>query len=184
MIRGDKLIVLILYIIISTLIITSVFAIEETPDSNVNTQTTDTDVSSGIPSSPITNLPQSESQTDIISQKAANWLEENTAEQSGIFDQSLSVIAMVSAGKTDVSKYVKNIKDAQDSEAGCWPKTKCKVKDTSLATIAMYVTGQTEEMQKGIEWLKTAGSVNPAIGEWWIVIKSISGEGECSISFE
>ena len=80
MIRGDKLIVLILYIIISTLIITSVFAIEETPDSNVNTQTTDTDVSSGIPSSPITNLPQSESQTDIISQKAANWLEENTAE--------------------------------------------------------------------------------------------------------
>ena len=182
--RGDSLRAIILCIILTLSLLSYAFAVEED-----NLETTDSGATEdGLDSQE--NLDNSfsnvlEATSDTTSQKAAQWLSEQTSEEpTGIFDQSLAILAILSAGETDVSKYVENIKNAQDIEQGCWPSGGCKVKDTALATMAMYYSGQTTEAEMGIEWLKLSRSVNPAVGEWWIVIKATSGQGECSITWD
>ncbi len=170
MIRGGKTLVLVtlFILIISTLNIA--LAIEE-------------DAPTDSPSDTFTDTAPVETPQEDKTTKAATWLQNTTKDTAGVFEQSLAIIAMLTAGRTDISEHVQNLKEAKDI-ANCWPKGRCKIKETAVATLAMRLAGQTEEAEKGIEWLKTAKSVNPTTGEWWIVIKAPSGQGSCDISYQ
>ena len=119
-------------------------------------------------------------------QLSYQWLLNKTTDNTnGVSDDSLAIIALLGSGNLDLTQLVDRLKNKMDKNVGCWPNNGCKVKDTSLATLAMYAAGQDEEAIAGIKWLKEARIPGLRGGEgWWLVIKGSSGDGSCIISYK
>lgn len=112
------------------------------------------------------------------------WLFNKTTINIGtVADDSLAVIALLGSGQ-DVSQLIDRIKTRMDKSSGCWPKNGCKVKDTSLATLAMHLSEQDEEAEAGVKWLKNSRIAGLKGGEWWLVIKGNVNEGSCAVSYK
>lgn len=97
--------------------------------------------------------------------------------------RSLSTIALIGGGLESgkLSGLIGEIKKLEDPVQHCWPSNNCRVKDSSLATLALALAGQ--DVTQEVLWLqsvKVAGL--PSSGEWSVVIKAES-DGTCKFSF-
>ncbi|HLC58874.1 MAG TPA: hypothetical protein VJI68_03350 [Candidatus Nanoarchaeia archaeon] len=159
---GFKLFLLItcLLIIFSSF---SVFAANETNGSGSQTTSTVTNLARG----------------DLS--KSYGWLHASISNTSSlsIEDRALSSIALLQNSQFQVSGSIENLKRLEDAASKCWPSGNCNVKDSSLATLALALSGQ--DVTGEVTWLKQAKVPMALVGEWWLVIKG--SNGQCKITY-
>ncbi len=184
MARGGKWLVLIFIIILVLMLLNYGIAAEETDSDKEKTAVEDK------PSSGGTSKDEGASDSSELADASKEissfeWVYNKTTDNVGsVVDDSFAVIALLAEGDRDISQLVDRLKTRMDKTAGCWPTGGCKVKDTSLAVLAMYLSGQDEEAKKGVDWLKSARIAGLKGGEWWLVIKGTSPEGSCVVSYK
>jgi hypothetical protein len=154
--RGGKQIVY--FSLIFLLIINVVFAAENVTD--------------------ITSSTSSNSVPDFA--KSYNWLHAKTSNVTTTTEiTSLTMIALAGSGKP-LTGYADDLTATEDATNKCWPKGGCKVKETSLATLALALSGK--DITKEVEWLKKAKAPMTGTGGEWILV--IKGEnGACDITY-
>ncbi len=114
------------------------------------------------------------------STKSTNWLLNATSNRSMTLDiKALADIAIMQKGSGQFSGLVQTLKAKEDNSSNCWPQGGCKVRDTSIATLALSLAGQ--DVSKEVQWLKDARTAMPNSGKWWIVIKG--NNGSCTFNF-
>lgn len=92
--------------------------------------------------------------------------------------QSFSLLALA---HTDIVNECKNalIEKSRRQEAECWPKESCKLRETSLATLALGVTNQ--DTKKPLSWLLSMNST-PKDLIWYLEIDAQEATS-CIISY-
>ena len=185
MVRGDRNIYIISFsLLLLLLVINNVIALEdvdsssassnEDVDNNIAQDTGDVDQPGGPNVQDSINV-----DGNVLSY---DWLENKSKERNlNVEEESLAIIAFLGEGRRDaiISALVDSLKLKQ-SDQGCFPKEGCNVKETSLGTVALYLSGQDAESDKAKEWLMKAKTAGLRTGEWWLVVKS-SGSGGCDI---
>lgn len=150
--------------IILAIILTLNFALaaeDETPE-NDNSLNTNQDTAEGLTNS-------------------YNWLYDTTTNKSlDVQEESAALMALLGQPTRELSGIVEELVKTEDPVQHCWPKGGCKTKDSSLATLALYLAGQ--DVNQEVKWLKDAKISMGNKGEWWLVIKS-STDGTCNIKY-
>ncbi len=209
MIRGEKKVFIVLFILIFSIISSNIIFAIENVGSTSNTasvgsttgsgSSTTTSVSSTTESTE-TSRSTTNSNTNLNKKvvdtvdldKAYNWLYNKSINNIGTdAEQGLELIALLGEGKNkDLQPLVARLKTNQDT-IGCWPKGQCKVKDTALATLAMYLSGQTNEATAGANWLKGKDEKDNGAriaglntGDWLIEIKTTGTKGTCTVTYK
>ena len=187
MVRGDRKFYIILISLIALLLALNVFADSHDldPEEDLTKETTDTDdvqtddnLDADRPGDAF-----AEEETSFSNVNSYNWLESKTNETVlSIEEEVLAFIAFLDEGSRadTISVMMDHIKSR--GENGCWPKGNCNTKDTALATLAMHLSGQTEEAEAGAKWVMDTRTSGLTAGEWWLVLKS-TGTGSCEVNF-
>ena len=119
------------------------------------------------------------SQDDI--NKAYQWLKDKVADSWGNTEENaFSVLALQNFDSSLAAQGVQNLLDnSKDGE--CWPSPSCRIKDTALATIALYEMGT--DTSKPKTWLLDQQKLFLEEGNWFLQLHILSGSnnGTCTV---
>ncbi len=184
---GGKLRVLATTLIV-LLILSSIIAFADTTDTTTGTTSTTDDTTKPEDKGGLTKTDSTKTESNKVVEPEAisslDWLENKTTDNiEDIYEDSLAVIALLGSDQRDISGLVDRLKSRGDVQTGCWPSGACKVKDTAIAGLAMYLSGQDEEAKAAADWLKKSTIPGLRSGEWWLVIKGSTPEGSCTVTY-
>ncbi len=112
--------------------------------------------------------------------KASSWLSNNSRFDQDIETVSLSILALGLTDKAgDAQLGVTKLSDGQDA-SGCWPKGKCRAKDTALAALALSQFNKPTASAKS--WLSSLRLPATSTGKFWIQIAAAS-DGQCRLTY-
>lgn len=114
--------------------------------------------------------------------KGYTWLRSEGSQ--GNYDNNAmnSAMAAIALKDFDVDEAWEAISwlNSNKNNNDCWPKTSCKVKDSSLVIWAMDEFE--EDITENLEWLENAETASTFGGNWYLQVVT-SGSGECSIRY-
>ena len=170
--RGLVSIILILILIFSTTAIAADRG-EDLDKQPATTDTTSQDVAAGT-----TNTKTTTQDTGLAN--SYDWLYKRVTNGTvNDADLSAAIIALLGESSGELGGLVDELKK-RENENHCWPKEGCRVKDTSLATLALSLSGQ--DVTEEVKWLKESKISIGNKGEWWIVLKS-NVNGTCTTTY-
>lgn len=122
---------------------------------------------------------QDETNIGFDLEKSANWLRNESNAPLNVEELSMSILAL----RTDVNDLVNRLNEQKDV-TGCFPKGRCTVKETALATYALYSLGINTD--DSVIWLKANKIPWRGSGSWRIQIEAPDADqpGQCQLSYK
>jgi len=110
-----------------------------------------------------------------------DWLiskSSNGSYNNNVVDTAMAAVALNVQGSSidDEVNYIISKRDG----SGCWPKGRCKVKDTAFAMYALFLNG--ENISSAERWLSNAQTTSAGSGEWRLQVATVDS-GVCTIKY-